>query len=328
MTSNRPRDEIVTIYDTPRGGADIMDVMDYSSRIQRYERHWPGSEPKRYWVNNETGEQEPVQQNGGWDEPPSWVRRERAEAARRKEEATYATIASALERLAGNGCDLSTLSDEELHHFQMNRKVVEPVSGTGAPIVPMDNDTILLGGLTIGGAILELDQRDGQSQLVSSQAQLPSSMDDDSRKILEKFGVQFAPGSVTTPHTSLGTRPKELFVKVTLPKGWHIQATDSGYWSDLVDDKGRNRASIFYKSAFYDRDAFLHLVRRFSVEVRHLALDFNDRSVRALVRDGTKVVHVTRVFEGLESNNEARQAAAEWLGIHWPKRDAFDAYWD
>ena len=30
-------------------------------------------------------------------------------------------------------------------------------------------------------------------------------------------------------------------------------------WSDLLDDKGVKRGSIFYKAAFYDRSAFLRL---------------------------------------------------------------------
>lgn len=48
----------------------------------------------------------------------------------------------------------------------------------------------------------------------------------------------------------------DLFQKVTLPRGWIVKPTDHSMWSDLIDDAGAKRASIFYKAAFYDRRAF------------------------------------------------------------------------
>ncbi len=38
-------------------------------------------------------------------------------------------------------------------------------------------------------------------------------------------------------------------------------------WNELVDDKGRVRASFFYKGAFYDRDAFINFNTRYSIEI-------------------------------------------------------------
>lgn len=57
-------------------------------------------------------------------------------------------------------------------------------------------------------------------------------------------------------------KPKKgdpLFRHVILPSGWKIVPTDHDMWSKLVDDKGRVRAEIFYKAAFYDRRAFVTL---------------------------------------------------------------------
>ena len=59
----------------------------------------------------------------------------------------------------------------------------------------------------------------------------------------------------------------ELFVEVKMLKGWHKKSTAHSMWSDLVDDKGRKRASIFYKAAFYDREAYIYFENRFSVSV-------------------------------------------------------------
>ena len=50
----------------------------------------------------------------------------------------------------------------------------------------------------------------------------------------------------------------ELFLNVVLPDGWKLKPTDQSMWSKLVDSKGQEVASIFYKAAFYDRDAFIN----------------------------------------------------------------------
>lgn len=50
-----------------------------------------------------------------------------------------------------------------------------------------------------------------------------------------------------------------LFCLATLPPGWKKAPTDHSMWSRIVDDKGRERVSIFYKAAFYDRSAFMRL---------------------------------------------------------------------
>jgi len=50
---------------------------------------------------------------------------------------------------------------------------------------------------------------------------------------------------------------------VELPIGWKKRSTGHSMWNDLVDDKGRVRATFFYKAAFYDRDAFINFERRY-----------------------------------------------------------------
>ena len=50
-----------------------------------------------------------------------------------------------------------------------------------------------------------------------------------------------------------------LFINVELPAGWTIKPNDHPMWNSLIDNKGKLIASIFYKAAFYDRDAFIRL---------------------------------------------------------------------
>lgn len=52
----------------------------------------------------------------------------------------------------------------------------------------------------------------------------------------------------------------DLFNRVEFPKGWRKKPTDHSMWSEIVDDKEVVRGNIFYKAAFYDRCAFVHLV--------------------------------------------------------------------
>jgi hypothetical protein len=39
-------------------------------------------------------------------------------------------------------------------------------------------------------------------------------------------------------------------------------------WSSIVDDKGKEMVSIFYKAAFYDRDAFYIVDRDVTLSFR------------------------------------------------------------
>lgn len=82
----------------------------------------------------------------------------------------------------------------------------------------------------------------GQKSFVGSTT-LPTEVQ--RKELLEAAGVKFL-GPVEGDN---------LFQYVELPEGWQKQPTDHSMWSKLVDEQGRERASIFYKAAFYDRRA-------------------------------------------------------------------------
>ena len=86
----------------------------------------------------------------------------------------------------------------------------------------------------------------GQREFVAS-TQLPTDMRGNARTVLEEAGVVFGDISSDDP----------LFCDATLPEGWRKEATEHHMWSKLIDQDGNERASIFYKAAFYDRSAFL-----------------------------------------------------------------------
>jgi hypothetical protein len=54
-----------------------------------------------------------------------------------------------------------------------------------------------------------------------------------------------------------------LFRQATLPPGWKRAGTGHSMHTDIVDELGRKRIGIFYKAAWYDRRADLHITTVF-----------------------------------------------------------------
>jgi hypothetical protein len=57
----------------------------------------------------------------------------------------------------------------------------------------------------------------------------------------------------------LGEQVDDLFRKAIFPKGWLREGSDHAMWSYINDELGRKRVAIFYKAAFYDRNAHLSI---------------------------------------------------------------------
>ena len=105
-----------------------------------------------------------------------------------------------------------------------------------------------------------------------------------------------------------------------------------GRWEP--DAKGRLRASIMYKAASYDRDAFMTSTRRYTAR-----FDYERKANR-----GDAVAYVadagSRIYETLPRPldadsrkshaiiEEAEQEAREWLERHYPNHRDVAAYWD
>ena len=82
-----------------------------------------------------------------------------------------------------------------------------------------------------------------------------------------------------------GEKSDDLFCHCTLPEGWSKVATDHSMWSNLVDARGLIRASIFYKAAFYDRDAHINEVKRFSIAGVYEDMEDRQHGSQYKVRD-------------------------------------------
>ena len=133
----------------------------------------------------------------------------------------------------------------------------------------------------------------------------------------------------------------EIWVHAKLPQGWSIRPTDHSMWTKLVDNKDRERASIFYKAAFYDREAFIQPDHRFAATGDPVG---RTRSMFGIVTDGGKEIQRFGPFDDDEAPRprfgdprfdawtsgykKARAAASAWLDEHYPDWNSLTAYWD
>jgi hypothetical protein len=170
---------------------------------------------------------------------------------------------------------------------------------------------------TPGG--IEAQEKAGQAMLVANST-LPGP-----RQKLEQLGVV------------VGKEADDLFYNVTLPAGWKKVATEHSMWSDLVDEKGRKRAGIFYKAAFYDRKASISLNCRYGFssysgvnEKGEPVEGGNHTHYAVVITDCDKEIHRVGLYQtgDYKAADPLETQAAAWLDEHFPKWKDVTAYWD
>jgi len=200
-----------------------------------------------------------------------------------------------------------------------------PTNTTEAMKKPENSLAFLAEGMLVGGSTaIENQEARGQQELVNSDV-LPTEGSDN--PAWEKMGVKFGAPVDGDP----------IFRHVELPPGWKKKGTGHAMWNDLLDDKGRQRATFFYKAAFYDRNAHINPTRRFEAayEPEGGFGNYKDnQKYHAIVKDCGKeiyrspAVHATDRATYTSGIEEARKAAAEWLKERYPAWEDPCAYWD
>jgi hypothetical protein len=178
----------------------------------------------------------------------------------------------------------------------------------------------------VGDAIVRQEAQ-GQHSFVTSDT-LPTKMDagpwskSDAKVILEAAGVRFI-GPI---------EGDSLFQYVELPAGWTKMRTEHAMHSRLLDAHGRERATIFYKAAHYDRRADLFLSCRYRVIFDYDRFEHNDQVGVAQIMDGETCLYEVEIpaqgkpqYQIIE---ESRQAAFTWLDKHYPEWRNPAAYWE
>jgi hypothetical protein len=181
---------------------------------------------------------------------------------------------------------------------------------------------------------IERQEAAGQQALVAHKDRLPvvgtvkdrpyGCGDRDLRAEWESVGFVF--GETLTGQDS-------IFVACTFPDGWALRPTGHSVWSDVVDAKGRKRAAVFFKAAFYDYNAHTFgLEFRYTVGGDYLTNDASDRRMAYYVKDAVtgdrlcefKDEQPLKTFEG----SAARRQAEAWLADRFPDYKNPLAYWD
>jgi hypothetical protein len=170
---------------------------------------------------------------------------------------------------------------------------------------------------TPGG--IEAQEKRGQMALVNS-TDIPKQMSP-SREAFEKIGFVF------------GKDVDELFVSAKLPPGWTRATTGHSMHSDILDEQGRKRVSVFYKAAFYDRRADAYLTRRYTVQQQYPdlpggeGLDKDDVAI-AVCDAGNEIYRqATLKRDDYDGHETARKAAAAWIAEKFPGADDPTACW-
>jgi len=168
---------------------------------------------------------------------------------------------------------------------------------------------------------IERQEAQGQQELAQSD-------------VLPIDGIREVTAMIESNGGQIGERPTgdEIFINVKLPPGWKIQPTEHSMWSHLVDGKGRKRASIFYKAAFYDRSAHISADRRFTIDA--YSHDVKGKA-KASVKDACGEVKFETEFAELPDGkaqyavrDALKEQVEDYLDKNFPDWRSPTAYWD
>lgn len=170
----------------------------------------------------------------------------------------------------------------------------------------------LLIAATPGG--IEAQERQGQRTFVQS-SKLPKKCIGCAWEQIERVGVV------------RGDDVDDLFVRVQLPAGWRVEPTEHSMWSKLLDERGRERASMFYKAAFHDRAAHISLSRYVRVTRRYYDAE-RETDAAVVTADGAVPFETPRVPQDHFGEIDQIEAAAQaWIGFNYPDHENPLAYW-
>jgi len=131
----------------------------------------------------------------------------------------------------------------------------------------------------------------------------------------------------------------ELMYRAKLPKGWKMVPTDHPMATDIIDELGRKRGSMFYKASLYDRKASMSLCRRYKVDMERKVDGFEATYIVYFGNDQERLFvagEVTFSYQSpmeeqakaLKEIDELEAVAKAWGKEHYPNYEDIHAYWD
>ena len=125
-----------------------------------------------------------------------------------------------------------------------------------------------------------------------------------------------------------------MFQSVQLPAGWTREGSNHAMWSYVLDQHDRQRLSIFYKAAFYDRDAFFNITPAIQVSaddedtVDGKKMVFHVKKCGKIVFSTKEVEAVGDVHSVYDVRDSERNKAWAWATKNYPDHEDPCAYWD
>ena len=116
---------------------------------------------------------------------------------------------------------------------------------------------------------IEASESAGQKMMIDS-TQIPK---DGDWEILKSWGVSI-----------LGDAD-DLFYNAQLPGGWELRSNGHALNTDLIDDRGRKRAALFYKAAHYDRRAEFFAIKDRFVVAQNWSADYSRNITQFAIKD-------------------------------------------
>jgi hypothetical protein len=145
------------------------------------------------------------------------------------------------------------------------------------------------------------------------------------RAIFEGWGIVF------------GDKTDKLFVAATIPDGWKKHQTSHYMWSYLQDDKGQNRAYIMYKPDCWDMDASISPLKKYSYTTSYFHEDDEGHTpdftrMKVVVKDSNDTIIWESEYYKIDKLNPLAsktigQVGIDWLNIHYPDWQDYNAYW-
>lgn len=176
----------------------------------------------------------------------------------------------------------------------------------------IDTNAVVILSLAMGSAAIEMQEAHGAASVRNSQ-QIPR--DNPGREVLASLGIEVGEDDPND----------RLFVNATFPGGWHRVATGSAYWTHFVPPWSVGPVlKVFYKAAFYDRSAAMHIGDRYDITGWS---DDNETKLNVMrVRDlGTgETLFTTPIVRKGTSNqwrdeDDARAVCVKWANDNLPE---------
>jgi len=171
---------------------------------------------------------------------------------------------------------------------------------------------------------IEEQESKGQKEFVES-TQLPRKTN--SPREVKNTAEQYSKMGIEVFTTS---KNDDIFLGVKLPKGWKKVETSHSMWNNLIDDKGRIRATIFYKAAFYDREAFINFNHRYYQTQEYIDVkNFDSKKKFMCVKDSSDNSIIFRTAETEEYyDSNLTNECLEFLNKNFPEHNDVNAYWN